>query len=189
MLGGTFQSTLTVTAEEVLGGQCATVTTQVTTTGSGLTGCADALVIEAQYEAAVLWCVGLHLYGSDGWLDAVAATLALTEGALVLVSLCAVRLTGVEDIDVTSQDLLIDGGADGTAALMRITVLEWYAADYLGAGLKDDLMYELLQGLLGLGVGGEELLKDLLLLYYCCVIYFKSEHTIWVYYTYCKSEK
>lgn len=72
---------------------------------------------------------------------------------------------------------------------MRITVLELDAADNLSTGLKDDLMYELLQGLLGLGVCGEKLIEDLALLYYSCVIYVKSEHKNWVYYTYCKSEK
>lgn len=189
MLGCTFQGTLAIVTEERLGRQCATVAAEVAAAGSGLARCADSFIDETQYEAAILGCIGLHLDGALRWLDAVAATLALTQLVLVLVGLCAVRLAGVEYVDVTSQDLLIDGAAYSTAALMGISVLELDAADYLSTGLKDDLMYELLQGLLGLGVGGEELVKDLLLLYYCCVIYFKSEHTIWVYYTYCKSEK
>lgn len=175
MLGCTFQGTLAIATEEVFCSDGAAVTTEVASTGSGLAGICS-VIVEAQYEAPILGCIGLHLDGALGWLDAVAATLALTEGALVLVGLCAVRLTGVEYVDVTSQDALIDGRADSTAALMGVSILELDAADYLGTGLKDDLMYELLQGLLGLGVGGESLFQDLSLLYHGNIIDIKCEH-------------
>lgn len=61
MLGSTLQCTLTIAAEEVLSCDSATVSAEVTTTGSGLAGFRDAVIDKTQYETAILGRVALHL--------------------------------------------------------------------------------------------------------------------------------
>lgn len=189
MISSLYQGTLTYWAEEITWRDLATVTgiwvcvplINMTAVIGGELYIAPigAGVDKTQDEATVIGTIGHNALGVHAAGPAVASTswAALTGRLIVGPS---VRLTAIVDVDISTQDLLVDGGAYRTACLARISVVKLYAPNYLGTGLEYDATYEFLQGLLGLGVGGEESFQKLALLYQSSFVHVKSEHKKWV---------
>ena len=189
MIGSLYQGTLTYRTEEITRCDLTTITgigmcvpfidmaafidreLYVTAIGAG--------VDKTQDEATIIGTIRHDALS----VHATGPTVASTSGATFagrLITGASVCLTAVVDIYVCTQDLLVDGGANGTACLAGISIVELYAPDYLGTGFEYDATYEFLQGLLGLGVGGEESFQQLTLLYHGYFVHVKSEHKKWV---------
>lgn len=189
MISGLYQGTLTYRAEEVTRrdltpvagiGMCVPLINMTAVIGGELyIATIGAGVDKTQDEATVICIIGHNALGVHVAGPAVASTsgAALTWRLIVGASVC---LTAVVDVYVGTEDLLVDSSAYSTACLTGISVIKADAADYLGTGLEYDLAYEFLQGLLGLGVGGEESFQQLTLLYHGYFVHVKSEHKKWV---------
>ena len=189
MISGLYQGTLTYRTEEV--------TRRDLTTVAGIGMCVPLInmtaviggeryiaaigtgVDKTQDEATVISIIGHDALGVHAAGPAVASTSGATLTGRLIVG-ASVCLSAVVDVYVGTQDLLVDSSADSTACLTGISVFKADAADYLGTGFEYDLAYEFLQGLLGLGVGGEESFQQLTLLYHSYFVHVKSEHKKWV---------
>ena len=74
---------------------------------------------------------------------------------------------------VGTEHLLIDNRAHSVTCTSRVAVLEFLAADDFRPGFHDSHTNEFLQGFLSLGIRGESLFENLLLLQNYCVVYFE----------------